>query len=65
MVFYEKRRLLFFPRDVESKFKEPYVNNDKDTFLTLEILAAILEKLSKSGKSMQDSNSRSLNCNFS
>lgn len=29
---------------------KPYVENDKDTYLTLEILAAILETLWESGK---------------
>ncbi len=29
---------------------KPYVNNEDDTYLTLEVLAAILEALSESGK---------------
>ncbi len=31
---------------------KPYVNNEHDTYLTLELLAAILEALSRSGKNI-------------
>ena len=30
--------------------ENPYDNNKKDTYLTLEVLAAVLENLSESGK---------------
>ena len=29
---------------------KPYVNNEEDTYLTLEILAAILDRLSETGR---------------
>ena len=35
---------------VVSKSKKPYVNNEEDAYLTLDVLAAVLEKLSESGK---------------
>ena len=33
-----------------SKCDKPYVHNEKDTYLTLDVLTAILETLSGSGK---------------
>lgn len=35
-----------------AKSAAPYVHNKKDTYLTLEVLAAILESLSESGKNL-------------
>ena len=37
---------------IAQKLEQPYVNNEKDTYLALEVLAAILEKLSESGRSI-------------
>ena len=39
--------------DIVSKWEEPYVENKEDTYLTLEILAAILEELFKPGRSIR------------
>ena len=44
--------LLNLYREIGPKSPKPYVKIEEDTYLTLEILAAILEKLSESGKSM-------------
>ena len=38
--------------NVFPKSDKPYTNNEEDTYLTLEILADILETLSESGKSI-------------
>ena len=43
--------IYIFHRETD-KFTEPYVDNEEDTYLTLDVLAVILEKLSaQSGKS--------------
>jgi hypothetical protein len=42
----------FISREIERPqiVLKPYVNNEEDTYLTLEILAALLDILSESGR---------------
>ena len=52
---FKKNARLFFcrknqERKVFRKSEKPYVNNEDGTYLTLDVLAAILEELSESGK---------------
>ena len=53
--------VIFTCREIEgleivTKSETPFVKSEKDTYLTLEILAAILEKLSETGMSIWGSN---------